>query len=70
MTAGGAALGNVALSRGMRVEGSPVAAGCFAEALAMGRGTAAARPAERSFGESLGSGAVPQPSHVAMVGRV
>ena len=50
MTAGGAALGNVALSRGMRVEGSPVAAGCFAEALAMGGGTATARPAERSFG--------------------
>ena len=35
---------------GSRVEGPPVAAGCFAEALARGGGTAAARPAERSFG--------------------
>ena len=50
VTAGGAALGNVALSRGMRVEGSPVAAGFFDEAIGMGSGTAAARPAECSFG--------------------
>ena len=50
MTAGGAALGIVALSRGMRIEGLPVAAGFFVEAIGMGGDTAAARPAECSFG--------------------
>ena len=38
-----------AVSGGLQVEGSLAAAGCFAEALAMGGGTAAARLAERSF---------------------
>ena len=39
-----------AVSGGVRAEGSRLAAASFAEALAMGGGTAAARPAEHSFG--------------------
>ena len=38
------------LAGGAQAEGSRLAAGCYAEALAMGGGTAAARPAERSYG--------------------
>ena len=45
-----AALRAAAILCGIRVEGSLLAAGFFAEALGMGAGTAAERPADRSFG--------------------
>ena len=44
------ALQAAAVSRGVGVEGSLLAAGFFAEALGMGAGTAAARPADDCCG--------------------